>query len=153
MGSGHRRAGTARLIAVCVALLGLFLMHGAPASAAGGCHEGMTAAAAPSAEHAAHTGSGSAAAAADTAVVHHFEAAAPKEPAVADSAAGVHGTSCVSTAPRVQIPLPAGALVLAIAITLLAAGSLHAGWTLGRTGRRGPPGGRPLLLNVCIART
>lgn len=154
MGSGRERgAGTARLIAVCVALLGLFLMHGAPASAAGGCHDGMTAsmAAAPG-EHAGHAGSGSVMASAAAAVVHHPKTPAPGEQAVAEDA-GAHGTSCVSTAPRDQLPLPAGVLVLAIAVTVLAAWSLHSAWTLGRTGRHGPPGGRQLLLNMCIART
>ncbi|MFE9637134.1 hypothetical protein [Streptomyces sp. NPDC006463] len=153
MSSGREwRAGLARLIAVCAALLGLFLMHGAPASAAGDCHDVVTAsmATAPGG-HAASAASAAPAAAAP--VVLHHPMAAPNEHTVAETGPEAHGTSCVSTAPRDQLPLPAGALALALAITLLAAWSLRTGWALGRTGRRGPPGGRRLLLNVCIART
>ncbi|MGV9625726.1 hypothetical protein ACWDTB_03960, partial [Streptomyces sp. NPDC003487] len=43
MGSGHAsRRGIARLLAVCAVLFGLFLMHGAPATAAEGCHGAMS---------------------------------------------------------------------------------------------------------------
>ncbi|MER6924743.1 hypothetical protein ABT314_38445, partial [Streptomyces spiralis] len=36
------RRGIARLLAVCAVLFGLFLMHGAPATAAEGCHGAMS---------------------------------------------------------------------------------------------------------------
>ena len=34
-----RRAGVSRLLVLCAVLFGLFAMHGAPASAAAGCHD------------------------------------------------------------------------------------------------------------------
>src|SRR5690606_18450570 len=40
-GGAAGRRGSARLVAACVLLLGLFLMHGAPATAAEGCHGAM----------------------------------------------------------------------------------------------------------------
>ncbi|MEU2686591.1 hypothetical protein ABZ654_22460 [Streptomyces hygroscopicus] len=46
-GGAAGRRGIARLVAVCAVLLGLFLMHGAPATAAEGCHGGMPSTTAP----------------------------------------------------------------------------------------------------------
>ncbi|MEV0414929.1 DUF6153 family protein [Streptomyces sp. NPDC050448] len=137
-----RRRGVARLMAVCAVLFGLFLMHGAPATAASGCHESVSA---PAPVHDDHGG--------------HFGAAmAPS--VVAGSAhidpqvmAGEHGALCVATPPRGGIPLP---VVWLLAVVVLAAASV---WALlrrrlaaGGTGRRGPPDGRDLLLKVCVAR-
>ncbi|MBT2454521.1 hypothetical protein [Streptomyces sp. ISL-86] len=149
MGSGReRRQGTARLIAVCVVLLGLFLMHGAPDAAARGCHGEMAAPAA--ATTTAHGGHAHAPIGVSSAASGMHHPRATDDQAVAG--AGEHGTLCVATAPRDRLPLPSVTLVMA-AIALLSAWSLHRVWSLRRTGRRGPPGGRHLLLKVCIART
>ncbi|WP_328891994.1 hypothetical protein [Streptomyces sp. NBC_00316] len=143
-GTGQtRRRGVARLLALCAVLLGLFLMHGAPATAAGGCHGEMTA---PAAMHEAPT------AVAMESMTPPVMAHSGAQQA-ADTAA-MHGALCVSTPARDKTPLPIGGLVAVAAI--LAAGYLAGRpWALGRTGRRGPPpsGGRSLLLQVCIART
>ncbi|MGW0581153.1 hypothetical protein ACWD25_35590 [Streptomyces sp. NPDC002920] len=143
-GSGqNRRRGVARLLALCAVVFGLFLMHGAPATAAEGCHGVMTAPAmmheAPSAPAVASVTS--------PAVAH---SAAPQ----VQGTAAMHGALCVATPARDRILLPVGGLAAVAAI--LAAGQLALRcWALGRTGRRGPPppGGRSLLLKVGIART
>ncbi|MGF6944161.1 hypothetical protein BKA18_004014 [Streptomyces auratus] len=135
---------TARLLAVCVVVFGLFLMHGSPTAAADGCHGAMTgsmpmahavpAAVGPHAEHPAtgHPG--------------HLADASPM------TSAGMDGTLCVSTPAQQSLPLPAvGALAIVV----------FAGWEpLGRrlaaavTRWRGPPReGRGVLLHVCVART
>ncbi|UWE12757.1 hypothetical protein [Actinacidiphila bryophytorum] len=113
--------GVARVLAACAVLCGLFLMHGAPASAATGCH-GMPVVAAQ------HAGMG-------------------------EHGPAVHtpdgGETCVSTAPheRVQLPAPPLLAVVTLLVTAVCAQA--------RQPRRGPPprSGRPLLLQVCIART
>ncbi|MEU2779270.1 hypothetical protein ABZ646_42130 [Streptomyces sp. NPDC007162] len=148
MGSGHAgRRGIARLSALCAVLFGLFLMHGAPAAAAEGCHGAMsTMAASPM------TGGHNPAAllATPTPTAHGTGLAVRSA-----DASGMSGTLCVSTAAHERTHLPApGPLGLAGA-------SVFAPWALarpraaaGETGRRGPPdGGRDLLLQVCIART
>jgi hypothetical protein len=137
------RRGIARLLMVCAVLAGLFLMHGAPATAAEGCHGVMSAptamdngpAAAPMASAAhgtmAHSGS--------------EQAGAPTT---------VHGAMCVSTPARERTPLPVNTLTAVVAVM---AAAVLAGRAVvqGRPGRRGPPpaGGRSLLLQVGIART
>jgi hypothetical protein len=140
------RRGVARLLAVCALLFGLFLMHGAPATAAEGCHGAMPAiAAAPMA-----VGHDAAAMPAAAPIAHG------SGPAVSTAApSGMSGTLCVSTPAHERIPLSApgllsvaGAGVLALwALALLRAAACG-------TGRRGPPvGGRDRLLQVGIART
>ncbi|MCX4791281.1 MULTISPECIES: hypothetical protein [unclassified Streptomyces] len=136
--SRTRTPGMSRLLVLCAVLCGLFLMHGAPASAAEGCHGGMAVVAnppMPMAAGAAHT-------------------AVPEEHGIsrADAAVtGMNGESCVSTHARDRL-LP---LLTALGPVILA------GWVLGRLrpavrgpARRGPPlAGRELLLQVCVART
>ncbi len=139
-----------RLLAVCAVLCGLFLMHGAPATAAEGCHGAMTAASAIS-----------------TSPMPSGHDAAPMPTAQGPDAHGqgstvraagtsqMSGELCVSTPAHERVPLPAPAL-LAVAgagvLALWAPARLRA--AAGGTGRRGPPGGgRHLLLQVCIART
>ncbi|MEV0915746.1 hypothetical protein AB0I93_15960 [Streptomyces sp. NPDC049967] len=143
-GSGQeRRRGIARVLALCAVLFGLFLMHGAPATAAGGCHGAMSATAPMSEGHdVASMTSALSAAMTHTGVQH------------ASGASQMDGAVCVSTPARDRTPLPSSALVAVVAVlaaSLLASRPL----LLGRTGRRGPPppGGRGLLLQVCIART
>lgn len=136
--------GSARLIAVCAVLLGLFLMHGAPATAAEGCHGAMPSVTVPMHDgHAAST------------------MTSPAPPTTAQSAqasragdgSGMHGVQCVSTPAHERNPLPAAGLY--------AAGALLVAWfpaglraATGWTRRRGPPaGGRDLLIQVCVART
>ncbi|WP_326769705.1 hypothetical protein OG978_38780 [Streptomyces sp. NBC_01591] len=123
---------------LCAVLLGLFLMHGAPASAAEGCHDAMAVtAAAPvsmtaDAGHPAMRGEHGSA---------HAAAAMP----------AMDGASCIFTHARDRV-LP---LLMALGLVLLAVGAL-AGRRAAVRGpaRRGPPfAGRELLLQVCIART
>ncbi|MFB7915604.1 hypothetical protein [Streptomyces sp. NPDC056061] len=133
-----RTPGALRLLVLCAVLCGMFLMHGAPASAVEGCHDAMAMSAAPPVP--VRAGTGPLAQADERGTVH----AAPDLP-------GATGESCVSTQARDRlVPLPA-----ALGSVLLAA------WFLpGRGGaprgpvRRGPPyAGRGLLLQVCVART
>lgn len=140
-GSGQaRRRGIARLLALCAVLLGLFLMHGAPATAAEGCHGAMSA---PAGMHEDPAASQSV-----TAPMAH-----PGGRQASGSAA-MSGSTCVSTPARDEAPLTAPGLLAVVAVL---AALFLAGRPLapGRTGRRGlpPPGGRSLLLQVCIART
>ncbi|WP_328333101.1 MULTISPECIES: hypothetical protein [unclassified Streptomyces] len=141
-GSGPaRRRGIARLPALCAVLFGLFLMHGAPATAAAGCHGAMSA---PAGMH-----EGPHATQSRTAPVM-------THPGVqqASGSAAMDGATCVSTPARDTVPLTTPALPAVVAVL---ASLFLAGRTLapGRTRRRGPPppGGRSLLLHVCIART
>ncbi|MCZ4121729.1 hypothetical protein [Streptomyces sp. H39-S7] len=142
-GQAHRR-GIARLLALCAVLFGLFLMHGSPATAAEGCHGAMSATAPmPEGHDVAATASSLSPAMTHTGRHAQHASGAPQR----------DGAMCVSTPARDRTPLPSSGLV---AVVVLAA-SLLAGQPLipGRTGRRGPPppGGRSLLLQVCIART
>ncbi|WP_327321715.1 hypothetical protein OG735_03900 [Streptomyces sp. NBC_01210] len=142
MDSGQpRRPGIALLPAVCAVLLGLFLMHGAPATTTAGCHGAMSAPVPMHKDHAV----ASMTSAATTAMAHPGAAQA-------SDASVTHGALCASTPARDRTPLPMTGLVTVIA--LAAAWSLTGRpAALGRTGRRGPPtGGRSLLLQVCIAR-
>ncbi|WP_406424250.1 hypothetical protein [Streptomyces sp. NBC_01589] len=150
-GTGQkRRRGIARLPALCAVLLGLFLMHGAPATAAEGCHGAMSAAPMPA-------GHDTAAMAPATRTFVTPASSPVMTQAGAQQASGasaMDGAMCVSTPARDRIPLPTGGL---LAVTAVLAATFLAARppTLGRTGRRGPPppGGRSLLLTVCIART
>ncbi|MFI9039825.1 hypothetical protein [Streptomyces sp. NPDC053726] len=141
-GSGQaRRRGIARLLALCAVLLGLFLMHGAPATAAQGCHGAMSSPAGMKEDpHAMQS---------PTAPVM----AHPAQQQVSGSAA-MQGTTCVSTPARDTTPLTAPGL-LPVAAVLAALFLTGRTLTPGRTERRGPPppGGRSLLLQVSIART
>lgn len=122
----RKRRAAARWLAACAVLCGLFLMHGTPASAADGCHGGQMPAM-------------------PAATAHHSPAMA--EHGTADEP-GAPGELCVATAPHERIHLPEPGL-LAVALIVPAARAAA------RAPRRGPPqrSGRPLLLQVCIART
>ncbi|MEU0603423.1 hypothetical protein ABZ484_35155 [Streptomyces sp. NPDC006393] len=140
--------GFARLLAVCAVLFGLFLMHGAPTTAAVGCHGGAMAG-----DSASFMASGQEAAPMPTA-----QAPGTHGPGAAVRVAGTSGTPgvlCVSTPAQERVPLPAPGLLAvagAGALALWTAAGLRA--AVGGTGRRGPPaGGRDLLLQVCVART
>ncbi|AXE81724.1 hypothetical protein C5746_37685 [Streptomyces atratus] len=133
-----RTPGASRLLVLCAVLCGLFLMHGAPASAAEGCHGKMAMtsdALMPTTTGAGHTSLTDA---------HSTAQAAAAVP-------GMNGESCVSTHARDRL-LP---LLMSLGLVVLAV------WGLGRRrtavrgpARRGPPfAGRDLLLQVCIART
>ncbi|QTE02725.1 hypothetical protein [Streptomyces cyanogenus] len=145
-GAWAGRRGVARLCALCAVLCGLFLMHGAPATAAEGCHTAMTMAAVSPmpAGHAAAVTTPAAPA-----------AHGPGPTVRAADTSRTPGTLCVSTPAPERTPLPAPGLLA------VAGGAALALWTRARlrtaaggTGRRGPPaGGRDLLLQVCIART
>lgn len=140
--------GFSRLLALCAVLLGLFLMHGSPTAAAGGCHDGMgMAPAAPSP----HDGHASAMARAE---------AGPVQPGPdglrvrAMDGAAPHGAAlCVAAPVQKQIDVPLAPLICVLAVAALAAWAVHRAVGSGGTRRRGPPGGRDLLLQVCIART
>ncbi|MER5382978.1 hypothetical protein ABT040_22300 [Streptomyces sp. NPDC002688] len=142
--AGNR--GVTRLLAVCAVLFGLFLMHGAPATAVGGCHGAMPAMSSPM-----PGGHDSAAAT----MAHAPDAHQPGLSVRHVDASGMSGVLCVSTLASKRIPLPAPGLFAVAAIAALAVwmpAGLRA--AVGRMGRRGPPsGGRDLLLQVCIART
>ncbi|GHE39581.1 hypothetical protein MHW47_00440 [Streptomyces sp. OfavH-34-F] len=136
----------ARLLAVCAVLFGLFLMHGAPATAAGGCH-GETAVAAP-ASHAEQVSSHHA----DTPVAP--PAGVRVSQAVPPAPSAGAGSVCVAVAPRDRLLAPVVWVLAALVFTVFYAGA-GSGWraAAGRAGRRGPPGGgRELLLRVCTAR-
>ena len=139
-GERMRRPGIARLSALCAVLLGLFLMHGSPAAAVDGCHGQMSSALAL------HDGHASSTASAESARTH------PDMLRAADGMAE-HGTLCVATPAQQRIPLPLAPLTALFALAALAIWAVHRAWSPGGTGRRGPPGGRGLLLQVCIART
>ena len=157
------RRGTARLLAVCAVLFGLFLMHGAPSTAAEGCHGGMGAAGGSTTTGMADTPMTGVANAPITGA--HHAAMASSAPPFVDAASGptmrgaassgMPGTLCVSTPAHDRIPLPASGLLAvtgALAVVLSGPAGLRA--AAGGTGRRGPPtGGRGLLLQVCVART
>ncbi|MCZ4124042.1 hypothetical protein [Streptomyces sp. H39-S7] len=140
-GSGQpRRRGIARLLALCAVLFGLFLMHGAPATAAEGCH-GATA---PTGVHE------------DPHAMRSATVPMMTHPSLqqASGSAAMDGTTCVSTPARDTTPLTTPgllAVVTVLASVLLARNHL----AQAQPERCGPPppGGRSLLLQVCIART
>ncbi|MET8014055.1 hypothetical protein ABZU86_32470 [Streptomyces sp. NPDC005271] len=149
VGRGQRGRGRAPLLALCAALLGLFLMHGAPASAVDGCHGAMPMTATATAYEGHHA---TAEASAAQAALTNRPGAGRAQPM---DGAGTHGALCVSTPARDRIPLPTTGLVSLVALAGLAAMSWAAGpWSLARTGLRAPPtGGRALLLRIGVART
>ncbi|MFJ1622139.1 hypothetical protein ACIODX_17510 [Streptomyces sp. NPDC088190] len=133
-----RTPGLSRLLVLCAVLSGLFLMHGAPASAAEGCHDAtaMTAAAPGSM----------------TTTAEHSAVRGEHGPAFAAAAgSAMDGESCVFTHARDRV-LP---LLMALGLVLLAVRQLAGHRTAVRgPARRGPPfAGRELLLRVCVART
>ncbi|MFF2327247.1 MULTISPECIES: hypothetical protein [unclassified Streptomyces] len=133
-----RTPGVSRLLVLCALLGGLFLMHGAPASAAEGCHGAM--AMTSHAPVSMTTGGG--------------HRAVPDEQGAARAAAvmpGMKGDSCVSTPARDRL-LP---LLMALGLVVLAARvSAMRRTTVHGPARRGPPfAGRELLVQVCVART
>ncbi|MGW3654865.1 hypothetical protein ACWD6R_03745 [Streptomyces sp. NPDC005151] len=136
--------GSARLIAVGAVLLGLFLMHGAPAAAAEGCHGAMPSVTVPM--HDGHAAPTMTSAALPT-------TAQSAQAARAGDGSGMRGVQCVSTPAHERNPLPTAGLYAAVALPAVwfPAGLRAAtGWTR----RRGPPaGGRDLLIQVCVART
>ncbi|MFF5538449.1 hypothetical protein ACFY71_39370 [Streptomyces cinerochromogenes] len=145
MGSGRAgRRGIARLLAVCAVLFGLFLMHGSPVSAAGGCH-GSTPA--PALMPAGHDAS--------LMTTAHTPATYLPGPALqVHGTAGMPGGLCVATVTHERVPLPVPGLLAVAAITVSAAWAPARLRTLHASGLRGPPtGGRDHLLRACIART
>lgn len=153
VGAAGRR-GVARLLLVCAVLAGLFLMHGAPATAAAGCHADASVLGAVPAD-----GGGP--------MASHGSGTAPRRPAAVSrtGSAGthgaratvpmaVHGATCVSTPARARGPLPVKASTTS---QVVADAPVLAGRAapVGRRWRRGPPppGGRDLLLRVGVART
>ncbi|WP_338674299.1 hypothetical protein V1460_15470 [Streptomyces sp. SCSIO 30461] len=134
----------ARLLAVCVLLAGLFLMHGSPA-AAEGCHGDTAGGASPS---------GGAAA------LPHHDMSTSTIPVAGDSTGPAVRAGLPSPAHHaVRVSTPEHGPLLLPALTVFALMGTAAMWVLtGRTTglsaarRRAPPGGRPLLLQVCIAR-
>ncbi|GAA2739841.1 hypothetical protein GCM10010440_04250 [Kitasatospora cinereorecta] len=129
-----RGGALARLVVLGGLLVGLFLMHGSPASAVGGCHAVM--------------GAG---ASADRTGQKVHEGHEPSGGPVVKKAAG-HGSaeSCVSTRPRDGVPLGGPVPVLGVGDPVR--GVASAEWPSG-DGCRAPPGGRALLLRKCVART
>ena len=139
MDRGHTRTpGTSRLLVLCAVLLGLFLMHGAPTSAADGCHDAMAVTASAPGPMQASAG--------------HLAVRGEHGPARAvDTMSAMNGESCVFTHARDRV-LP---LLMALGLVLLAVPALTGRRAAVRgPARRGPPfAGRELLLQVCVART
>ncbi|MER5397647.1 hypothetical protein [Streptomyces sp. NPDC002599] len=143
--AGNR--GVTRLFAVCAVLFGLFFMHGAPATAAGGCHGAMPAMSSSPMSDSHEV--------APAAMSHAADTRQPGLSVRHADASGMSGVLCVSTQASNRIPLPTPGL-LAVAAAAVPAFWMLAGLraAVGRTGRRGPPTrGRDLLLQACIART
>ncbi|TVZ83261.1 hypothetical protein [Streptomyces sp. BK340] len=139
-GARTRRPGITRLLTSCAILLGLFLMHGSPAAAVDGCH-GRTGPAVLM-----HGGHESATASAEPVRTRSGTLRAPEDMTA-------HGKLCVATPAEQRIPLPVVPFTALFALAALAAWAVHRAWRPGGTGRRGPPGGRGLLLQMCVART
>ncbi|MFF0291238.1 hypothetical protein [Streptomyces sp. NPDC005262] len=139
------RRGIARLLTLCAVLFGLFLMHGAPATAAEGCHGAMPAITA------------SPMAGGHAAVMNAAASAVPSSgPAVrAAGTSAMPGVLCVSSPAHERTPLPTPGLLAVVGAGALALWTMSRLRTVaGEAWRRGPPsGGRDLLLQVCIART
>lgn len=141
--TGARHRGVVRPTVLVAVLLGLFLMHGGPAAADGGCHGSMADTAVTAVAQTAPA----------TMAAHsadHSRAAGDKATTRADET--MRGALCLATPPRSAFPLPpltAAALLLPVAALLPRAPRAYPD-----TRRRGPPlGGRELLLQACIART
>lgn len=118
---GSRQAGgqgIARLLVLCAVLAGLFLMHGAPATAAEGCHGVMSVPmpvpAPADMGHETATDSMASIASDGHEVMTHTVSglALPAAPVVKTAAASTgHGALCVSTPVRERAPLPVHALL------------------------------------------
>ncbi|WP_167160206.1 hypothetical protein [Streptomyces sp. MBT27] len=157
-GGQTRRVGLSRLLVLCALLFGLFSMHGAPASAATGCH-GDLAPATPmgapmSMGHTDMWGGHMAAHAATVASRAHAATVASRAYA-ATVAPPTGGELCVSTPARDRLPAAAAGLFALLGlVVLLVWGLAGRPATALMAARRGPPfNGRGLLLQVCIART
>ncbi|MFJ1756595.1 hypothetical protein [Kitasatospora sp. NPDC088134] len=156
----------ARWAVLCALLLGLFLMHGSPASAAG-CHPETVATAHGAGLHGAGSGgAGSQAAGSYAAVLHDAgpQGAGLPEAEPAGTVAGGRqvvnlpmrqGSSaeaCVSIQARDRVS-PAAPATAAAPWTHPRPPGAAAPAAGGRAGEgRAPPGGRELLLRVCVAR-
>ncbi|MFD9124817.1 hypothetical protein [Kitasatospora sp. NPDC059571] len=142
-GTTAERTASGRLLTVCALLLGLFLMHGAPA-AAGGCHAVMTRTTAATSPAGMHDGP-----------AHAAGPAAPGPSAQREGHDGAAGGQCVSTPAQTRAALAPPPLLAVLPLLALVTRSLlrlPAGSVLRR--RRGPPTpGRVLLTQVCISRT
>lgn len=148
VGSGQAGGrGVARLLLVCAVLAGLFLMHGAPATAAGGCQGGASAPMSLGGAHAMAAGG-------HRAMARPGSESAARATAQAGDPSMAHGAMCVSTPARERSLLPLNACLSVVAVLVFA---LLAGRAVvrGRAELRGPPppGGRGLLLHVSVART
>jgi hypothetical protein len=138
----------ARLLAVLAVLFGLFLMHGNPAMAMGGCPGALSA----SADRPAPMGR-QVSAVALASSGHSGEHAKSLPSTVGDPMSGMGGALCVSTPPQDGPVLPH--LKLAALFLILVTALVLCRLT-GPAGvrRRGPPEhGRDLLQLVCVART
>lgn len=125
-------------------LLGLFFMHGAPASAGAGCHG------APMSAEAAMTATQAAAPAAATASADHYapSVAAPHH------ATATAGATCWATPARGKVALSGWAVAVLAVLPLLCAEPASRVPVRFGGGWRGPPSeGRTVLLRVCVART
>jgi hypothetical protein len=142
--------GVARLLLLCAVLGGLFLMHGAPATAAEGCHSAVPAAVpVPMPMGEGTAAADSLVAGAGKAMAHPVSGTAVRAPAPSMA----HGAMCVSTPARQRFALPAHGLPAGVAMPAVA---VLAGRAVPHARmRRGPPppGGRGLLLLVSVART
>ena len=132
-----------RAVLLGAVLTGLFLMHGAPGAASGGCHGGVTSL-------------GAMAGTAGTA--HHDMLRAGTADPAGSAAAGwtpAHqaGGLCLAAPVRSVLHLIQPGLLLLAVIALLAAALLAPSAPAGRLSERGPPGGRILLTRVCVSRT
>jgi hypothetical protein len=159
--AARRRPRAARLLAVCALLCGLFLMHGAPASAAGGCHAsapmGLDMAGAGVVDAPASVMPGAASGHAphmDARMAPYAPMAQRAVPRSYRMQAAGHGDHCVALQARERIALPgqdAGAG--AVAAPAVDAGTRAGGPAEGERWRGPPDGGRELLLRVSVART
>ncbi|PBC78507.1 hypothetical protein BX265_3279 [Streptomyces sp. TLI_235] len=154
------RTTGARAAVLYAVLLGLFLMHGNPASAAGSCHgdgrPGRPAASAHAAMPAPSMRPVPMRPVPMPAVpTHRTGSAGPTTGGPAVRAAQPYGTAwhCVSTQARGGAPLPApGPAPLAGDGAIADPGGPGALPAAGASGRAPPAGGRGLLLKVCVAR-
>ncbi|MEV7211978.1 hypothetical protein AB0O31_02635 [Kitasatospora cineracea] len=135
-------AAAARWAVLCALLLGLFLMHGSPASATG-CHPASGSApvspSMPPSPSVSHAAGG------------HARAAEDRPGATAPVRHGSSAAACVSTQARDQAPVPAPGAALPPhppLLPLIGPGPIGAE----RGGRAPPDGGRELLIRVGVAR-
>ncbi len=143
---------TARLIAVCAVLAGLFAMHGLPAQ---GCSGGVEASA-PSMAMARPATVVTAVTGPDMAAGMAVSASSPLAYAVVEAGAnaGEAGVLCVSTPPP---PAWAGLLALLLGISGIGLASIlgladRAARPSGQRRRAPPLAGSALLMNLCVSR-